>query len=228
MALYEVVLQQVYDGQECINRWNYVGSGTPAAVSPSFALLSAMGFIAGESDVFPTGTLFAQLRNLQGETLVYNEVIALNVYDPSDFYTTGFPSGTAGNDSTGGGAAPILAAGFRTNLVRRDIARGTKRFAGVVNGNIGAHGVLNTGYVAIMEAFTPYMDAVLTYDDEGNTLSFSPCVVKKLKYTTPSGKKAYKYYPTYTEQIALVAQGIHWETYNQIRSQTSRQVGKGS
>jgi hypothetical protein len=46
MPLYEVVLEQRYYNQQVVNRWNYVGSGTPASVTGSFALLSALGFIS--------------------------------------------------------------------------------------------------------------------------------------------------------------------------------------
>lgn len=48
MPIMEVVLTQNYYGQEIINRFNYRASGTPAAVTYSFALVSALGAIYDE------------------------------------------------------------------------------------------------------------------------------------------------------------------------------------
>jgi hypothetical protein len=219
MALFEIVLQSLYAGQQCINRWNYLGAGTPAAVSLSFGLTSAMGFIAsGEPPTFPADTVFSKIR----------QVVCMNVYDPTDFYTTAFPNGTVGTNSIGQGRATFEAAGFRTNLVNRDIARGTKRFVGVPSTWVGVGGVLNPDYVTQMETLAAAMAAPITYDDEGNTLSYNPAIVSKEKYTTPSGKTAYKYYASLTLQLSHIAQGFNWEAYDHVRSQVSRQVGKGN
>lgn len=72
------------------------------------------------------------------------------------------------------------------------------------------------------------MSATLTYDDSGNTLTFTPCIAQKEEYTTPRGKKAYKYYPTEVAQAAHLASGIAWSYYPQTRTQGSRQYGRGS
>ena len=228
MALFEVVLKQSFAGQEVINRWNYLGSGTPAAVSLSFGLVSAMGFVAGgEPPVFPSGTLFHKMRQIQAPNISYAEVICANVFDPLDFYTTNFPVGTTGLDNQGDARQSFAAAGFRTNIVNRDIARGTKRIAGIPEGWTGPNNALNPTYLANMEALATEMGATITYDDEGNTLTYQPCIVQKEKYTTPRGRTAYRYYPSLTVQLSHIASGIRWEVYNTVRSQVSRQLGKG-
>ena len=227
MALFELVLKSVYQGQQCVNRWNYLSNGTPASVSLSFALASAAGFIAsGEPPVFPTGTMFGKIRQIADDGVEFNEVISNNVYELSDFYTTAFPDNTNGLQ-VGEGAPSFTAAGFRTNLVTRAVARGTKRFAGVPQGAIINGGVLSGNYIADMNILAAAMTANLTYTDEGNPITFSPIIISKLKYTTPSGKKAYKYYPNLQEQLIHSASGVLWEIYDTPRSQTSRQRGHG-
>lgn len=227
MALFELVLKGIYAGQNCVNRFNYVSTGTPAAVTLSFALASAAGFIAsGEPPVFPSSTLFSGIRSIVNGGIEFNEVIVNNIYDLTDFYTTAFPNDTTGTQA-GAGAPPFVAAGFRTNLVRRDVARGTKRFAGVPAEQVLTNGSLATGYVTQLQTLADVMASNLEYDDEGNTITFQPVIVSKLKYTTPSGKFAYKYYSTLALQLDHIAQGIDWEVYDNARSQTSRQVGHG-
>jgi len=69
MALYEVVVEQSYAGQQCINRFNYVSSGTPSGVTGSFGLIAALGLLLeGEPVGFPAD-MFGALWNAcsQGE-----------------------------------------------------------------------------------------------------------------------------------------------------------------
>ena len=227
MALFEMILKSVYQGQQCVTRWNYLSSGTPAASSLSFLLAKAGGFIAaGEPPVFPTGTIFGKIRQISDDGVEFNEIICNNVYELSDFYTIAFPDNTNGLQS-GEGAPSFVAAGFRTNLVTRAVARGTKRFPGVPAGAIINGGVLAGNYIADMQILAAAMTENLTISDEGNAITFSPIIVSKKKPTTPPVTKSYAYYPTLQEQLAHSASGILWEVYDTPRSQVSRQRGHG-
>lgn len=226
--LYEITLRSEYFNQECINRWNYISSGTPAAVSGSFALASAMGFIRGIiSPFYPSPSIFDRLWQFQSASVLYREIIAKAIYDPVDFYTVPFVNGETGIGE-GTPLSPVTAFGMRSNRVRLDVDRGTKRFAGVTELQNGSGGLLEAGVKTQVQTMATLMGTTLSYDDEGSTITFVPCVVSKLKYETPSGKFAYKYYPTLVEQAAHIASGISWEAYNEVRSQTSRQYGRGS
>lgn len=227
MPLYEVVLNQRYANQQCVNRWNYLGSGTPAAVSGSFALLSAMGFLSVTTSLDPD-TVGGKLQALQNVDTVFLQVLARAVYVDDDFYDEPFITNTLGTWSGGGqSASPLLAFGFRTNRVRQSINRGTKRFVGVSESHMDVGGQWSSATVTAMSALSDKMDDTLTYDDEGNTLTFVPVVVSKEKYTTERGNTAYKYYSTELLQAAHLAEGITWSAYNEVRSQTSRQYGRG-
>jgi len=228
MPLMEVVLEQSYKGQQCINRWNYMASGTPAAVTLSFGLLSIMGFLAVSSEL-AEGTVAGSLQNLQNADVTFIQATARAVYIDEDFYGNPFVSGTVGASVAGGDPqTPLVAFGFRSNRVKQSIGRGYKRFTGVLEGNTGNGGVWSVATVSQMTELAGLMGDALNYDDEGNTLTYTPCIVQKLKYTTPSGREAYKYYPTEVAQSAHIASGIQWQAYDQVRSQTSRQYGRGS
>lgn len=226
--LYEVVLFGELFSQETVNRWNYVSSGTPATVSGSFALMSAMGFIPNGLGNIPADTVMAYLLAQVSSAWSANNVLvrAAADYAPADFYelpyTTPFAGSQAGNCNS-----PALSFGFRTNRVRLDIGRGTKRFAGVVEADSDNGGVITSARLAGLDALADVMSDVLEYDDEGNVLSFAPVVVQKEKYTAPSGKPAYKYYDTLTEQMDHVASSILWQPYTTVRTQVSRQYGRG-
>jgi hypothetical protein len=71
------------------------------------------------------------------------------------------------------------------------------------------------------------MSATLTYDDEGNTLSFQPCVVGREWREGNTGKFAYRYYETESEQLENVATSVTWQPYSTVRTQVYRQYGRG-
>jgi len=228
MPLYEVVLEQRYNGQQCINRWNYVGSGTPAAVTPSFALLSAMGFLA-VTTTFVTTTVAGKCQLMQNPQVTFVQATARAVYIDEDFYGNGFLSNTIGVNPAGGNPLSSFGAfGFRTNRVLQSIGRGYKRFVGVSEAMINDYSAFTPTEVLNMEATADAMSDTLTYDDEGSTLTFTPCVAQKEKYTTPSGREAYKYYATELLQAPHLAVGINWEIYDAMTTQNSRKVGRGS
>lgn len=226
--IFEVTLEQEFVGQTCINRWNYESQSVPAAVTLSFALASAMGFIIPQpSNTPPAGSIMETLQDLQCTSLIYIQATVRAVYDVVDFYSTPFVP-LLGGSITQPGESPLLSYGFRTNRVRQDIDRGTKRFSGVPISSVGAAGAIDPGSLTVMETLAQRMSADITYDDEGTTLTFAPVVVKKERYTTPNNTTAYRYYPTLAAQEANLARSITWQPYTQVRSQTSRQYGRGS
>lgn len=228
MPLMEVVLNQTYYNQECVNRWNYMASGSPASVTLSFGLLSALGGIP-TSTVLPTGTLFKALQTLQNTGVQFISVIARAIYIDEDFFDNPFFAGTAGaGGAAAGNLSPTDAWGFRSTRVRQSIGRGYKRFVGVDDEMISSGGTIVGAAVGQAVAVASAMGEVLTYDDSGTTLTFTPCVVQKEKYH-PVGKTtwAYRYYADESVQDDHIAEGIAWAYYPQTRTQTSRQYGRG-
>lgn len=227
--LYEITLFQNYFNQNCVNRWNYLSTGTPAAVMGSFALLVAFGFLNPEAPpTYVDGTPFETIRQMQNGSVTYLEADIRAVYDNADFYTLPFITNNVGIGSAGEPLAPFVSAGFRTNRVLQNIARGTKRFVGVSETMVGPGGVWESSWLANWTQVAEAMSDTLTYDDEGNTITFTPCVVQKEKYTTSSGKDAYRYYDTLAHQTPHIASGVDWQLYPNVRSQVSRQYGRGS
>lgn len=232
-VLLEVTLNATYSNQQFVNRWNYIGSGTPAAVSMSFALNDAMGFHPS-SGTPPSGSILAAIKAVCAVTVEFEQAICLNPYDPFDFDAEPFIPHVVGGISADG-MSPVVAYGFRTNQVRRDIRRGTKRFSGVPEtANDPGGAVLGSVFTNLVTLAT-LMSDTLTYDDSGNTLTFVPCIVKKEKYVVPDSdpvRYAYRYQRPLDStglaaQLEDTAQGIAWEPYTTFRSQTSRQYGRG-
>ena len=233
MALYEVVLQQSYFGQEIINRWNYIGQGTPAAVSGSFALAFALGAIYDAVAVppgYPEDGLMRLIANAQANDVSFDFLSVRNIYSNTDFYETPFLNPLVGSVS-GESLSPFVAFGFRTNRVRSDIRRGMKRLVGVtVTGVTEGGDIAPATMSGLLLPIAEAMTDILEYNDEGNTLTFTPAIFGRERYLPDPerpDRPAYRYYPTENEQEDNAATGILWSPYNTARSQTSRQYGRG-
>lgn len=229
--LYEVTLIGKLFNQQIVNRWNYVSTDVTVPSTNAFGLVSAMGLIP-TAGLFPVGTIGKAIQALANSSLVWSQVFCRAVYDPTDFLDLPYVPTAPGDSTSGQAMSPFIALGVRSNRVRLDIGRGYKRFAGVSEGDIDAGGTLATGVQTALNSLATLMGDSLTFTEGAVTVTYDPVIVKKFKYTTTSGKKAYRYYTTaeggQTAQLANLAQGITWEAYTQVRSQTSRQYGKGS
>lgn len=226
--LMELTLNTTYFNQKCVNRWNYVASGTPAAVTLSFGLMSIMGFLP-TTTTLTSGTVGGTLQAMLAADLVFNSAIARAIYIDDDFYDSPFLSGTVGAVSGGAVAlSPLDAYGWFSSRVKQSIGRGYKRFPGIVESATEAGGQMTSAVLDLMTAVAEAMSDTLIYDDEGESLTYVPCIVQKEKYTVESsGNFAYRYYADQAVQLTHTAQGISWTPYSNQRSQTSRQYGRG-
>jgi len=229
MALYEITLEQVYAGQQCINRWNYQSTSIPSDISGAFKALVGMGFTP-DTDIpaFGAGSVAANLQAVQSVGVTFVQAIAKNLYSTTDFYTYAFPSGTTGA-AAGDALSPTAAYGFDSNRSRSDIRRAQKRFVGVPESASGSLGVLTDAVLALLEDLANSMDNINVVPAGGGSITYTPYVFGRLKYT-PAGstKPAYKYYPTEAQQLEHIALINKWNVKRQTRTQTSRQYGRGS
>jgi hypothetical protein len=228
MAILELVVNQSYANQVVINRFHFVSSGTPAAVSLSFGLIAATGFLdtSAVGNVFPVNTLANYMQQAAHSSLQYVSTYARNLYDPTDFYERPYVDPTYGILS-GTATTPALAYGIQSNRVRTDIRRGSKRFAGVREESLGTGGYIESGTIGVMSGICDLLNAPISYDDEGATLSYRSTILSFKEYTTPRGNRAYEKWPTESAQLARSAIGVTWAPMNPVRTQVSRQYGRG-
>lgn len=226
--IYEVTVQGTYFDQQIVNRWNYLSSGAAVGVTGAAALAIALGFVPTAGD-FVADTFAKAWQDAVATTYLFDSVLVKAIREaPTDFYDMAFPSGVNGADGGTNPMSPTAAYGFSTNRTRTDIARGTKRLAGVTEPNVDSGGVILTAFEPSLQDICDRMNETLSYTESGSSLTFAPIVVQKEMYTTPPAKKAYRYYDTIAEQLEHIAQGIVWSFYGTVRTQTSRQYGHGA
>jgi hypothetical protein len=225
-ALYEVALVGNLGESLIVNRWNYVGSVNDVPSGDAFGLLSAMGLVP-TAGVFPDGLMGDAIASLTSNGVEWNQAICRSIYDPTDFVDLPFVPIVPGLQS-GDVEAAFVAIGFRSNRVRTDIHRGYKRFAGVNESLISSYGLLNSTAIGLATTLAGLLGEVLTFEESSLTDTFTPCIVHKEKIEDEPGHFVYRYYEDIADQLDNVATGITWENYPTVRSQISRQIGRGS
>lgn len=230
MPLYEFTLEQTLGGQQMINRWNFQSNAIPSGGFGAFQLMIAMGAIAPEGDEpFGPGTTLGKLRPLQSTDTLFVQAIAKNLYSVTDFFTYAFPPNTFGENGGGQSLSPTQAVGLTSDRTRSDIRRAQKRFGGVTEADVNAAGVLTSGAQTTWQQLGDTMGDIAASGVGGDAMLFTPYVFGREKYVVPlSGKDAYRYYETEAEQLEHIARINVFNVKTSVRTQTSRQYGRGS
>ena len=192
----------------------------------SFALVSALGFVSPAVDPATATDWWSVLRRTQSAELLYVLASARNIYSDTDFYSTPL-DGYAGILTGTRPQPPFIGYGYRTNQTTKAVRPGQKRIAGMYSGQTDNGGVLEPGARALGEAFADAMSTALAYNDEGQPIALQPAICGRQQYITPNGTKAYKYYDTEAEQMAHTATSMLWSLKPTVRTQVSRQYGRG-
>lgn len=222
-AVYVVTVRGVLFDQAIVNDFAYVDANVSSAPT-ALELLTLLGFIpTGSPPDFPASTVASAWEAIASESYQFLEAQCANLYSVFDFYTAPYSPAILGGIAVAAGT-PTLAFGLKSNRVRTDIRRGFKRFAGVVDDATDAGGIIAPTFDALLTVLAAEMSAVLT----GASASYQPAVLSYEAYTTPSGKTAYRPRATEALQLDHAAYPLTWAQYSQIRTQTSRQYGRGN
>lgn len=229
MEFYEITLEQRYAGQQIINRWNYTADSIPAGTSGAFKALVGMGFTPDTDIVaFGEGTVAALLQAVQLDACLFVQAIAKNLYSVTDFYTYAFPPATIGANVGAQGLSPVMAFGFTSDRTRSDIRRAQKRFVGVGENQVDSLGTIVAGTMGQLQDLGDAMGDINVVPAGVGSIQYTPMCFGRLLYVAPSGRDAYKYYDTAEEQADHVARINVFTAKDTVRSQVSRQYGRGS
>jgi len=229
MPQYEITLEQKFAGQQIINRWNYISGEIPAGQLGALLALVGMGFTPF-TDIEPFGpsTFAGIIQPIQAVAVNWVQAVAKNIFDPTDYYAYPFPAGTTSTNGGSEAESPVIAVGFATNRTRSDVRRGQKRFAGLVEGQVGDVGALTSGAVTAWQALGDSMADINLVPVAGSSVSFTPYVFGRKRTVALDGSVTYPYWPTEAEQLAHAMLITAWTVKPQVRTQGTRQYGSGA
>jgi hypothetical protein len=224
--LYEITLKGTYFAQVVINRWNYYVPAIDGDAATANQLANAFGMPVTAGD-FREDSVLAAIQAFQTSNMIYSSLFIRDVFSETDF-TERFPDAVGA--VVGEAQSPVLSLGFRTDIKRLNVGRGMKRLAGVAEGATGTGGSITGTYITAGELIATRMSETIADAGADVSAAFIPCVAGKLKYVVPGSdpvRYAYKYFPDIDTQFDHLGIGVTWEMYDQVRTQGSRQYGRG-
>jgi hypothetical protein len=225
--LLQLRVEQRTFGQMCLNTFDFAETTPEPLTGASFALATAFGLIPVAA-AYPAATPFRLWRDLIDNSVEYIRFTIRTLYSVTDFYEAGFLPSTFGLVATANEAmSPTLAYGITSNRVRTDVRRGSKRFAGVTETAVGDGGTVVPSALANWQLFCNSISVPITATVAGQAYSFSSSVLPKQTPGDNVGQVG-EFWPTYSAQLAKSAIGLAWTPQQYIRTQVSRQYGRGA
>jgi len=229
MPQYEITLEQSAYGNQVINRWNAIADAIPSGQLGAMLALGSMGFVdVGVIPAFDPASFAGLLQARQHAGVNWVQAVGKNIHDPTDYFAYAFPAGTHSSGLAGQGNSPVVAVGYATDRTRADVRRGQKRFVGIMESDVDDGGYLNTGALAAWQAIGDNMATPVTVTIGGSSVVFTPYVFGRKKTVDSDGKITYPYWPTDAEQLAHSMRINQWTLKNTVRTQTTRQYGRGA
>ena len=233
-TIMEVTVQGRLFNQQTLNVFNYHYDGVasdPGGLST--ILLNGLGWPLWDivTSQYPDGSVAEAWRLAVNGQFTFEIITVRNVYSRTDFVEWLFPiSGAARTGAEGGEAtSPALTYALKSSKALADIKRGARRIAGASEPRIEAGGVLSVAGLSLLNELAGTFSSLLPAFDN----QFASCICKKEKVPvlnpddTPSGRFKYEYFTDIEEQIDNTAYPVIWGAVPTIRTQTSRQYGRG-
>lgn len=226
MAIYELLIRQSYYDQEVLNRFHFTKtSALPVDDASRLAqAVGATGLLAGD---FPTDSFMRAIQDLVRPELSFLEVQAKNLYSETDFFTVAYNPPPVGKAAGSDSESPVLAMGFSSNRTTLAVRRGQKRFAGMDADYFDAGGHISAAGIAAATVVAAALSANQEVTDGLATWTYVPTVLAFQLYHPAPGKNAYKPYDDEATQLEHAAVGVTYSYKETVRTQRSRQYGRG-
>jgi len=214
--LFELRTTSTFLGQVCYNVYFYAVSAEGGVFgNPAQRLADAWNIFNWED----SGSLFRS--TLFSNDLNYSAINTRALFNPALIYE--LLLGTYSGENADVNMPPYVAFTLRSDRTDGRIRRGFKRFPGVVE-SANANGNVEAAALAGLVSLGEQLVGELTYGDETNFITFSPVVVKRVKYTE-DGVVKYRLPESVGE--AVYSQIMTWDAIPTLTTQNSRKYGVG-
>lgn len=232
---YEVTILGTLQGQQIVNRLNFTSDVDDPSVTTAFSLLQSLGWDAVDTSTPAVDSVLENLLITQTTAYQMDEIVVRNLYNVTDFVTmpvTGLSWAGQITLLAGDRNPTFIASKIQTNRVRTDIRRGSLALTGGTEEQIEGADVWNTGYVNLLTDLCTALNLPPSRTVGASTVLWRPSVYSKERYeVNPGGdpiRYAYRYYEDEAEQAQHVAIGVTWGPVEDVTSQITRKIGRGS
>lgn len=210
MTLYQIVTEATYNdtpGNDFVNVYTYdVNDVVPSSINAFFLTEAFYTTVVDDA----AGWKSVVTANMDMNRIVTTAPQFPTVVAVKPVFVTG---------SRTGQPLPLFNAwSFKSERTRADIRAGFKRYGTISETDVSGF-VPATGMLTVLEAFAGILSAELEFTTPGGDFIATPIIVKRVKYTTPSGSVAYRM-PQPGDPYEF-SQAVNW-VYDSVTSQNSR------
>jgi len=209
--------------------WFYDGSSLTTINDLSFMIAQKLGVDPNDLSEPFDGSFLHDLMTHFAIGGGLDQIYIRDVYNVNDFFVTPLSgTGWSGAAAAATALSSIMAATATSSRTRQDIRAGQKRLPAPQEASVdGYDGALTAGALADIQVTMDILDDGLDITISLVNHFFANAIVKKEKYTTPSGKKAAKYYADPEVQFTKIAYPVTWTVNPYVSSQDTRKRGRG-
>jgi hypothetical protein len=211
-----------------VNRFNCYNTTLSEVTNASQNLIEQLGYAPGAPTAPVASSILAAYMALAPIAFSLTQLYCRDIYNVNDFTQVQLSGSGWDGARSGVNAVGFTSAKLRSTRNRQDIKSGTKAMIYPKSADVlSPAGDLSPAYIALLATLCIRLGNGMSPFVGVTTAFFGWSIFQKVEYTTPRGKRAYKYYPDPVDQAAHITAPVTWNVVERIGSQESRKFGKG-
>lgn len=211
-----------------VNRYNCYNTTLSEVTNASQNLLEQLGYNPAAPTTPVTASILAAYMALSPVGFTLTQLYCRDIYNVNDFTQINLSGSGWDGARTGADMVAFGSPKLRSTRNRQDIKSGTKALIYPKQADVStAAGSLSAGYITLMTTLCTRLSDGMSPFVGVTTAFFGWSIFQKEEYTTPRGKRAYRYYLDPVEQAAHITAPVRWNPVEIMGSQDSRKFGKG-
>lgn len=226
--LMEVILQGTTPTGMYLNKFNVYNNSLSGTTIASLPILETLGYDPSAPTAVKVGSILEAFQLMTPATFEWTQFYARDIYNVNDFAQINVSGAGWQGKRSGTAEYSAFVAKLKSTRTRQDIKAGFKALPPILTNDTGmGTGALTSTVINMMTTICTRMDDGLdVYIGVGFNF-FGWTIAQKEKYTTDSGKTAYRYYTTLEAQAERLATPVKWVPIERVSTQNSRKFGKG-
>lgn len=226
--LMEIVLQGITPTGMYLNKFNVYNNSLSGTTVASLPILETLGYDPSAPTASKVGSILEGFQLMTPNTFEWSQLYCRDIYNVGDFAQINVSGSGWQGKRAGTPEYSAFVGKLKSTRTRQDIKAGFKALPPLIQADVvNGAGALSGTVIGMMNTICNRLDDGLdVYIGVGFNF-FGWTIAQKEKYTTDSGKTAYRYYDTLEAQAEKLATPVKWVPIERASTQNSRKFGKG-
>lgn len=226
--LVELTIEGRLPTGQFINKYNLFGPSTSGSELACLPILETIGYDPAAPTAPKVGSILEQYTLIAHNTAELTRFYCRDIYNVNDFSQVNVAGagwqGKRGTTPTTAWETPKLISSRK----RQDIQAGFKALFPPLDSDVAdSFGQLGSSYLGLAQTLCNRLGDGLQVFINIVSHGFGWAIVSKEAYTTPRGKRAYRYYEDPAAQFAKISNQVRWFPVERVTTQNTRKPNRG-